>query len=378
LGYSSENLALTESAGGSTITRGYDPLARLSSTVATGSTAPTDFLWFGDELIGEYFKGNVAGLYVHGPGVDEPLVGVSRYGTRTWFHADERGSVIAGSDPAGAASHLNTYDEYGRAGSPNGYRFGFTGQIRLAADRHYYKARMYDPGLGRFLQPDPIGYGGGMNLYAYVKGDPVNFVDPLGLEQDEPDIVINGKKLKADSPSLTGWAALMGSGRGGWGPTHYFDGNGGSGGGSASPAPETETIICVGKAYVLKGNSNFVGKEGFPNTTVTSNSAAVVVSQWTGHHTAGPAMRAIGARTSGLVSNPSDPFDIQYFDRLTDNVGEASIGNAATAQGVIMARAPGQLVLELVTGRHFGPNSSVVLFTPATEYGCPDGTSPVK
>jgi RHS repeat-associated protein len=236
-GYSSENLALTEAFGGSTITRTYDPLTRLSSTVATGSSAPTDFLWFGEELIGEYFKGNVAGLYVHGPGVDEPLVLVNRYGARIWLHADERGSVIAGSDPAGAASHVNTYDEYGRGGSLNGYRFGFTGQMRLSGDFHYYKARMYDPGLGRFLQPDPIGYGGGMNMYAYVNGDPVNFTDPLGLDEEPNDLgeaIVTGKRLKADSPSLTGWAALMGSGRGGWGPIRYF-GDGGAGG--SPPAP---------------------------------------------------------------------------------------------------------------------------------------------
>jgi uncharacterized protein RhaS with RHS repeats len=39
---------------------------------------------------------------------------------------------------------------------------------------------MYSSGLGRFLQTDPIGYAGGMNMYGYVGGDPVNFVDPLG------------------------------------------------------------------------------------------------------------------------------------------------------------------------------------------------------
>ena len=43
--------------------------------------------------------------------------------------------------------------------------------------------RYYDPATWRFLTRDPIGTAGGLNLYAYVGNDPVNFTDPLGLRR---------------------------------------------------------------------------------------------------------------------------------------------------------------------------------------------------
>ena len=49
------------------------------------------------------------------------------------------------------------------------------------AQIYYYKARVYDPGLGRFLQTDPVGYASDVNPYAYTANDPVNEADASGL-----------------------------------------------------------------------------------------------------------------------------------------------------------------------------------------------------
>jgi RHS repeat-associated protein len=181
--YDYSNRLLTAS-GSPGATLSYDPASRLYQ-VAGASTVR--FVYDGADVIAEYdTSGNVLRRYVHGPGLDEPLVWYEGSGTsdRRHLFADERGSVVA---VEGSSTTINTYDEYGVPGSGNTGRFQYTGQMWLSDVGLYsYKARAYSPQLGRFMQTDPIGYADGMNWHAYAGNDPVNGRDPSGT-CDKPE-----------------------------------------------------------------------------------------------------------------------------------------------------------------------------------------------
>jgi RHS repeat-associated protein len=162
----------------------WDPLGRRGYSQAPGAANPT-YMYYDDggNPILEWSSVTQRRYVPSGIG-DTPVVWYegADESTPRWLHNDGLGSPLAYSDASGIASTPMGYDAYGLQPSWTAAgRYTYTGQTTAFTNQLIdYKARMYDPNLGRFLEPDPIGQAGGVNIYAYVGNDPLNFLDPSG------------------------------------------------------------------------------------------------------------------------------------------------------------------------------------------------------
>jgi RHS repeat-associated protein len=165
-----------------TVTYAYDPLGRrISKTSAAGSIR---YLHDGWDVIQERDDtGSILASYVHGLRIDEVL-GMQRNGEVYYFCHDRLGSITEVLDDSLNLVESTTYDAFGIPSAPSsvGNPFLFTGRAyEPESGLYYYRARYYDPHLGRFLSPDPLRFIDGPNVYSYVLNNPTNLVDPLGL-----------------------------------------------------------------------------------------------------------------------------------------------------------------------------------------------------
>lgn len=165
-----------------TSTYRYDGLGRRIEKVANGQTKR--YIYDGEDILLEYDGSNaLQARYTHGPGIDEPIA-VTKGSNTFFYHQDGLGSVTDLTDSSGATAKSYSYDAYGTLIDQTGtveQPYTYTGrEFDVESGLYYYRARYYDSATGRWLQKDPIGIEGGLNLYSYTDDDPVNYIDPFG------------------------------------------------------------------------------------------------------------------------------------------------------------------------------------------------------
>jgi RHS repeat-associated protein len=171
---------------GGTVTFKYDGLGRRVQKAFTqnSTTTTTNYLYDRANPIEDVDQnGNVLARYEQTLKIDEPLAEL-RSGTTSYYEVDGLRSVTSLSSSTGALANTYTYDSFGNVTASTGSltnRFQYTGrELDSETGMYYYRARYYDPNVGRFLNEDPMGFTGGINSYGYVFNNPPNFVDPTG------------------------------------------------------------------------------------------------------------------------------------------------------------------------------------------------------
>lgn len=179
---------------GSTATYKYDALnRRIQKTVGTTTT---NYYYCGDQVVEERDANNaVIVTYVFGNAIDDVLQ-MKRGDNTYYYHKNHLGSVVALTGATGSLEERYEYDPYGQPSifdatdnaivqSTVGNAILFTGrEYDAETGTYYYRARTMHPGLGRFMQHDPMMYVDDYNMYSYVGNMPTIYVDRFGLNKE--------------------------------------------------------------------------------------------------------------------------------------------------------------------------------------------------
>jgi RHS repeat-associated protein len=167
---------------GLTVDYKYDGLGRrIQRTTSAG--ANERYVYDGpDVLIDLNADWSVATTYLNDLGNDNHLRQTNTTTGTSYFLTDHLGSTAAFADGRGNLIEQITYDSFGNSPGSARSRYGFTGRERDPdTSLMYYRARFYDPQIGRFMSEDPLGFAGGLNGYTYTRNNPLTRKDPSGL-----------------------------------------------------------------------------------------------------------------------------------------------------------------------------------------------------
>jgi len=237
--YDGYNRAATSTTAAEATTYTYNAFGERIKKINQNGLSTSFHYGLNGELLYERDASGNTRVYVWIDG--RPLARIDKKETTYYYHVDHLGTPQTMTDATGTTVWKGDYEPFGKAAVKIGT---VENNLRLPGqyfDRetglHYNYFRDYDPSTGRYIESDPIGLDGGLNLYSYVGGNPISYVDPLGLDKTNWDNRNGG--------------VLQGPTNGNWGGQCWSGGQYSCGQSGVGRKPPTDSAGACYKAHDL-------------------------------------------------------------------------------------------------------------------------------